>query len=401
MAWVPQRAQLFAATVSENIRLGAPDATDAQVRRAASLAGASDLIDAMPEVMTRCSASPAGACPGAARRISLARAFLREDARLLILDEPTAHLDVRSAEDVAAAIARLARGRTTLLIVHHPGSRRPCGSGDPDRVWTYRPGRAGAPGRGGRMIAALLSAGRLPRGEGRQLALATALATGAMGASIALLATSGYLISRAAQHPPILDLMVAIVAVRAFGIARACMRYEQAAVLARPGIPPARAVAGAILPAPGPARARMSARALHGDLLARFVSDVDTLSDLYLRTLIPSLVALATIVGAGIAAWVILPAAGPAVFGSLLAAAIVLPCLSAAVAAGSGRRQAGMRAQMTGELIETIDGSADLVLAGRADERVRRLGAIRREARRCWDAGTPSPPRWPPVWAQR
>ena len=146
---------------------------------------------------------------------------------------------------------------------------------------------------------------------------------------------------------------------------------------------------------PGCLRERSS-----GDLLARFVGDVDTLSDLYLRTLIPSLVALATIVGAGIAAWVILPAAGPAVFGSLLAAAIVLPCLSAAVAAGSGRRQAGMRAQMTGELIETIDGSAELVLAGRADERVRRLGAIDASSR-CWDAGTPSPPRWPPVWAQR
>ena len=226
------------------------------------------------------------------------------------------------------------------------------------------------------MIAALLSAGRLPRGEGRQLALATALATGAMGASIALLATSGYLISRAAQHPPILELMVAIVAVRAFGIARACMRYGERLSshdlafrqLARLRV---RFYQRLVPLVPGCLRERSS-----GDLLARFVGDVDTLSDLYLRTLIPSLVALATIVGAGIAAWVILPAAGPAVFGSLLAAAIVLPCLSAAVAAGSGRRQAGMRAQMTGELIETIDGSAELVLAGRADERVRRLGAI-------------------------
>ena len=121
VAWVPQRAQLFAGTVSENIRLGAPDATDAQVRRAASLAGASDLIDAMPEGMdTLLGESGRRLSAGQTRRISLARAFLREDARLLILDEPTAHLDERSAEDVAAAIARLARGRTTLLIVHHP-----------------------------------------------------------------------------------------------------------------------------------------------------------------------------------------------------------------------------------------------------------------------------------------
>ncbi len=232
------------------------------------------------------------------------------------------------------------------------------------------------------MIAALLSAGRLPRGEGRRLALAVALATGAMAASIALLATSGYLISRAAQRPPILELMVAIVAVRAFGIARACMRYGERLSshdlafrqLSRLRVRFFERLVGLV---PGRLRALSS-----GDLLTRFVGDVDTLSDLYLRTLIPSLVALATIAGASIAAWAMLPEAGPAVLGSLLVAAIALPCLGAAVAASSGRRQAGVRARMTGELIETIDGSAELVLAGRAGERIARLGAIDSELAR-------------------
>ena len=122
VAWVPQRAQLFAGTVADNIRLGAPDATDVQMRRAAAMAGASALIDTLPDGMATVLGEGSGRrlSAGQTRRISLARAFLRADARLLILDEPTAHLDERGAHDLAGAIARLARGRTTLLIVHHP-----------------------------------------------------------------------------------------------------------------------------------------------------------------------------------------------------------------------------------------------------------------------------------------
>ncbi len=121
IAWAPQRAQLFSGTVAENIRLGAPDASDAQVRRAAQVAGAAGLIEALPDGMdTLIGEAGRRLSAGQTRRISLARAFLREDAKLLVLDEPTAHLDERSAEEVAEAVVRLARGRTTLLIVHHP-----------------------------------------------------------------------------------------------------------------------------------------------------------------------------------------------------------------------------------------------------------------------------------------
>jgi thiol reductant ABC exporter CydD subunit len=121
VAWVPQRAQLFTGTVADNIRLGAPHASDAQVARAAELAGASVLIETLPGGMdTLLGEAGRRLSAGQARRIALARAFLREDARLLVLDEPTAHLDERSARDMANVLSRLARGRTTLLIVHHP-----------------------------------------------------------------------------------------------------------------------------------------------------------------------------------------------------------------------------------------------------------------------------------------
>lgn len=121
IAWAPQRARLFAGTVAENIRLGAPAASDGQVQRAAELAGAIPAIEALPRGMNTVLGEGARRLSaGQARRISLARALVREDARLLILDEPTAHLDEHSAGEIASSIARVARGRTTLLIVHDP-----------------------------------------------------------------------------------------------------------------------------------------------------------------------------------------------------------------------------------------------------------------------------------------
>ena len=112
-----------------------------------------------------------------------------------------------------------------------------------------------------------------------------------------------------------------------------------------------------------------------GDLLSRFVGDVDALQDLYLRALAPPVVAALTICAASLTAWVILPAAGPVVFVCLLLAATVVPALAALLASASGRRQAPARAALTAELVETIEGAAELAVAGRARERIARLRA--------------------------
>jgi thiol reductant ABC exporter CydC subunit len=220
---------------------------------------------------------------------------------------------------------------------------------------------------------ALLRLARPSSGERLGLALSVALAAGAAAAAIALLATSGYLISRAAQRPQILTLMVAIVAVRAFGIARAGLRYAERLVshdlalrhLARLRL---RFYRGLVPLVPGAMVARS------GDLLSRFVADVDTLQDVHLRVVIPALVSLLVTAGAALVAWIILPAAGVAVLIALLATAVLLPALSAAVAARAARRQAPARARLTSELVESIDGAAELALAGRSAERAALLG---------------------------
>jgi len=120
VAWVPQRPTLFRGSVLENIRLGDEGASDPAVREAAMLAGADRFIRSLPsgyETLVGDGGRPLSA--GEQRRIALARAFVR-DAPFVILDEPTADLDRRSADVVAEAVERLRAGRTVLLIAHRP-----------------------------------------------------------------------------------------------------------------------------------------------------------------------------------------------------------------------------------------------------------------------------------------
>jgi thiol reductant ABC exporter CydD subunit len=120
VAWVPQRPTIFRGTIADNIRLGDASATADRMREAAALAAADAFIAAFPrgyETTVGDGGRPLSA--GERRRIALARAFLR-DAPLVVLDEPTADLDPVSAELVAAAVERLRRRRTVLLIAHRP-----------------------------------------------------------------------------------------------------------------------------------------------------------------------------------------------------------------------------------------------------------------------------------------
>jgi len=120
LSWMPQRPHLFAATIAENVRLGRPGATGAQVWEAAQAAGLGDVIAARPEGLeTMLGENGVGLSVGERQRVALARAFLR-DAPLLLLDEPTANLDGATEQEVLAALRRLARGRMVILVAHRP-----------------------------------------------------------------------------------------------------------------------------------------------------------------------------------------------------------------------------------------------------------------------------------------
>ena len=118
VGWLPQHPTLFGWSVTENIALGRPRASKAAVQRAATLAGAAEFIRRLPHGFDTVLGERAQQLSaGQRQKIALARLFLR-DSPLLLLDEPTAHLDPISAAEIAAAIGTLAAGRTVIVVTH-------------------------------------------------------------------------------------------------------------------------------------------------------------------------------------------------------------------------------------------------------------------------------------------
>ncbi|GAA3738491.1 thiol reductant ABC exporter subunit CydD [Micromonospora maritima] len=136
VAWVPQRAHLFAGSLADNIRLGAPDTPDDVLAAAVTDAALDEVVDALPDGLdTRLGERGHGLSSGQRQRVALARAFLR-DAPVVLLDEPTARLDSASEAVVLTATRRLVAGRTALLVAH-----RPALLADADRILRVEDGR--------------------------------------------------------------------------------------------------------------------------------------------------------------------------------------------------------------------------------------------------------------------
>lgn len=178
------------------------------------------------------------------------------------------------------------------------------------------------------------------------------------------MATSGWLISRASQQPPVLYLMVAVTATRAFGIGRAVFRYAERlvshdAVLRM--LADTRVAVYRRLERLAPAGLRRTRR---GDLLSRLVADVDALQDYWLRWLLPAGAALAvSAVSVGFTAW-LLPEAGAVLAAGLLAAGVGVPSVTGAVARRAERRLAPARGVLATRVTDLLTGTAELAVAG-------------------------------------
>jgi ATP-binding cassette subfamily B protein len=127
VALVPQDPVIFAASVTENVRFGRPEASFDEVRAACSAAHALEFIEALPEGFdTNLGERGIKLSGGQRQRISIARALLA-DRPILLLDEATSSLDAESERQVAQALEHLSRGRTTLVIAHRLATVRNAG----------------------------------------------------------------------------------------------------------------------------------------------------------------------------------------------------------------------------------------------------------------------------------
>ena len=228
------------------------------------------------------------------------------------------------------------------------------------------------------MIGTLKALLRLVPAPGWRLAVAAGLGALTVVFGVGLMATAGYLISRAAERPEILSLMVTIVAVQFFGVGRPVLRYLERLA--------SHDIALRML---GRLRARFYARIeplapaeldcyRKGDLLSRMVADVDALQNLWLRGLEPPVVALlAGAVSVGVAA-AFLPAAGLVLAAGLLAAGLAVPAVAGALGARAGRRQAAARGELSAELVELLHGAGELVAFGAEAAAVDRVRAADR-----------------------
>jgi thiol reductant ABC exporter CydC subunit len=194
-----------------------------------------------------------------------------------------------------------------------------------------------------------------------------------------LMATAGYLISRAAERPAILTLTTAIVAVRFFGLARPLTRYADrlwSHDLALRALGNVRSRFYAAVEPLAPAGLQAFRR---GDLMTRMVSDVDALQGLYLRGLGPPLVAL----GAGAAcvgtAAAFLPAAGAVLAAGLVVGGVAVPVVSGRLGRLAGQRQAAARGELTGEIVDLLRAAPELAVYGAEDRMLDRVRAADRE----------------------
>ncbi|MGW6270227.1 thiol reductant ABC exporter subunit CydD [Streptomyces sp. NPDC055060] len=393
IAWVPQRPHLYAGSIAENVRLARPDADDASVRKALESAGAWEFVSALPAgVHTPLGEDGAGLSAGQRQRLALARAFLA-DRPVVLLDEPTAALDGETEAGVVEAVRRLAVGRTVLLVVHRPAllavadrvvrlhAPAPAdGAAREPRAVVGAPRNAdtgdAAVGQPEQAADAVVPVARSPRGDvlarvrgaaqarKGKLALALLLGALAIGSSVGLMATSGWLISRASEQPPVMYLMIAVTATRAFGMGRAVFRYAERlvshdAVLRM--LADTRVAVYRRLERLAPAGLGKTRR---GDLLSRLVADVDALQDYWLRWLLPA--SAAAVVGAGavgFTAW-LLPEAGAVLAVGLLLAGVGVPLLSGAVARRAERRLAPARGVLATRVADLLTGTAELTVAG-------------------------------------
>jgi ATP-binding cassette subfamily C protein CydCD len=426
LAWVPQHPVMVAQSVRDEVKLYLTASLQEAVRGHATDHATDQATDHAPgpgldsveDVVERCLAvvaaghlagkHPAELSPGELRRVSLARGLARIEAgaTLLLLDEPTAHLDPETASVINRAILNL-RGRVTVVLVAHDRTTRQLADNIvpvvnvpvtlSTRIQVSAAHVAKAPFAGPPLdnptapaVSSLptppalpataplgtgpVQGGKKDAGPGSTLrALRSLLAPETLKFSaaavvgmlaslfaVALAGLSGWLIIRASEQPPILYLLTAIVGVRFFGIGRAVLRYCERLLLHD-------AVFAAVTALRGRLWESLSRRALAirkllqgGQVLGSVVDDVDTVRDLVPRVVLPPLTAVAVAAAAVLSTGLLLPGAMPATVGAALVSLLASPALALLADRMSARTEQKLRTGVLHDVAAALDARMEL-----------------------------------------
>jgi ATP-binding cassette subfamily C protein CydCD len=378
VALLPQRPLFVAGSVADNVRLGAPDADDAAVWAVLRRVALEERVRRLPHGLDTALGEDGGTLSAGERaRLALARIVL-SDRPWVLLDEPTAHLDELTEHVVADTLLELSRDRAVVVVAHRPALVALA-----DQVVHVAAPAAPVPERpaerrtGDTSVAPLTPASSYPRSG---LVAPTVLGGLASAAGVALTATSGWLIVQASSRPAVLTLLVAIVAVRAFGLARPVLRYAERVLShdAALGMLARRRaeVYDALVPlTPG----RLGPR--RGDVLASVVDDVDSVLDRELRSRMPVRgLVLVSAIATGLSAVLDLRVA------AVVAAACGLGGLAHVIArTGSARSEAGTvaaRARLSERVVGTTQVADELVMWQAGERAVAAVAAASDEVAR-------------------
>ncbi|WP_122818865.1 thiol reductant ABC exporter subunit CydD [Nocardioides pantholopis] len=389
VAWVSQRPVFVAGSIADNLRLAAPDATaDAlwsALRRVALEERVRDLPAGLDSALGE---DGAGLSAGERARLALARVVLA-DRPWVLLDEPTAHLDELTERVIADTVVELGRDRAVVVVAHRPALVALADS----VIELAAPAAAAAPAPAPAPAAVSLPpseapkawpAHRSPADAGRtddtpadRLGLGISAVLGALAslAGVALTATAGWLIVQSSTHPPVLTLMVAIVGVRTFGLARPALRYVERLrshdvalrLLARRRVE----VYDAVVPL---VPARLGRR--RGDLLASVVDDVDSVVDDALRVRLPLRSAALVAVLATLAAALLLPVAGAVVAATCVLGGGLALGLARLGGRSAERAAVAHRADLSAAAVEVAQVAPELVMWQAEESAVSRVAAL-------------------------
>ncbi len=375
VAWVPQHPATVADTVLGELELYADAPADA--RRALEQLGLTSVARSDPQQLS----------PGELRRLAVARGLVRvcAGADLLLLDEPTAHLDPAHARLVENAIDEL-RGRVTVVFASHEAGMTRLADrrvllGAQGGAREVEPETPALPKTQEIPVAEALDGAVWPEFRAillsfrHRLPAAILLGAAATLFAVALTALSGWLIVRASEQPPIMYLTMAIVGVRFFGIGRAALRYAERLVT-HDGVLAAltdlRLRLWSGLASRGVASRSLATGAVALDYL---VSAADRVRDLVPRVIIPPASALLTALASLVAVTLLHPAALPILAGVLVVGLLAAPLLALAADRTASRRAGDAQSLVLRRFTAAIAAADDLRANSTAGRMLARLSA--------------------------